>query len=98
TSVQDAYNLGWKLAAALKGAREDLLDSYEAERRPVAEAVLGLSTRLLDVQKQGGMRRGREVQQLDIGYLDSPLAKELPERKGGIRAGERAPDAPVQSA
>src|SRR5690606_21459021 len=42
TSVQDAYNLGWKLAAALKGAREDVLDSYETERRPVAEAVLGL--------------------------------------------------------
>ncbi len=98
TSVQDAYNLGWKLSAALKGAREELLDSYEAERRPVAEAVLGLSTRLLDAQKQGGMRRGREVHQLDIGYPDSTLSKELPERKGGIRAGDRAPDAPVRGA
>ena len=98
TSVQDAYNLGWKLAAALKGAREDLLDSYESERRPVAEAMLSLSTRLLDAQKQGGMRRGREVHQLDIGYPDSPLAKELPERKGGIRAGDRAPDAPFRGA
>ncbi|HYG42999.1 MAG TPA: FAD-dependent monooxygenase, partial [Bordetella sp.] len=98
TSVQDAYNLGWKLAAALKGARPGLLDSYESERRPVAEAVLGLSTRLLDAQKQGGMRRGREVHQLDIGYRGSPLAKELPERSAGIRAGDRAPDAPVQGA
>ncbi len=98
TSVQDAYNLGWKLAAVLKGAQEDLLDSYEAERRRVAQAVLGLSTRLLDAQTQGGMRRGREVQQLDIGYPDSPLAKELPKRKGGIRAGDRAPDAPVRGA
>lgn len=98
TSVQDAYNLGWKLAAALKGASQDLLDSYEAERRPVAEAVLGLSTRLLEAQKQGGMRRGREVHQLDIGYPDSPLSKELPERKGGIRTGDRAPDARVRRA
>lgn len=98
TSVQDAYNLGWKLAAALNGAREDLLDSYEAERRPVAEVMLGLSTRLLDAQKHGGMRRGPEVRQLDIGYPDSPLAKELPQRKGGIRAGDRAPDAPVKGA
>ncbi|WP_141621431.1 FAD-dependent oxidoreductase [Myxococcus sp. AB036A] len=98
TSVQDAYNLGWKLAASLRGAREDLLDSYEVERRPVAEAMLGLSTRLLDAQKQGGMRRGREVRQLDIGYPDSPLAKELPERKGGLRAGDRAPDAPIRGA
>src|SRR5262245_19691304 len=33
TSVQDAYNLGWKLAAVLKGAPEALLASYEDERR-----------------------------------------------------------------
>ena len=98
TSVQDAVNLGWKLAAALGGAADALLDSYEAERRPVAEAVLGLSTRLLDAQKQGGMRRGREVSQLDIGYPDSPLAQELPERRAGIRAGDRAPDAPMYGA
>nr|HBK45049.1 2-polyprenyl-6-methoxyphenol hydroxylase [Xanthomonadaceae bacterium] len=92
TGVQDAYNLGWKLAAVLKGAREDLLDSYESERRPVAGAMLGLSTRLLDAQKRGGMQRGREVSQLDIGYPDSPLSKELPGRSGGLRAGARAPD------
>src|SRR5690606_12831889 len=36
TGVQDAANLAWKLAAVLKGeAGEALLDSYEAERRPV---------------------------------------------------------------
>jgi len=98
TSVQDSYNLGWKLAASLQGAREDLLDSYEIERRPVAEAVLGLSTRLLDAQKQGGMRRGPEVGQLDIGYPGSPLARELPARRSGLRAGDRAPDAPITGA
>ncbi|AHG64586.1 FAD-dependent oxidoreductase [Advenella mimigardefordensis] len=98
TSVQDAYNLGWKLAAVLRGAPDRLLDSYEAERRPVAEAMLGLSTRLLKDQKEGGMRRGRETRQLDIGYLDSPLAINLPERKDGVRAGSRAPDALFQGA
>ena len=37
----DAANLGWKLAAVVRGAMPDaLLDSYTAERRPVAEAVL----------------------------------------------------------
>jgi 2-polyprenyl-6-methoxyphenol hydroxylase-like FAD-dependent oxidoreductase len=37
TSVDDAVNLGWKLAAVLKGwAGEALLDSYEAERKPIA--------------------------------------------------------------
>jgi 2-polyprenyl-6-methoxyphenol hydroxylase-like FAD-dependent oxidoreductase len=39
--VQDAFNLGWKLAAQIRGwAPETLLDTYEAERHPVAEDVL----------------------------------------------------------
>jgi 2-polyprenyl-6-methoxyphenol hydroxylase-like FAD-dependent oxidoreductase len=39
--VQDAFNLGWKLAAEVAGwAPEELLDSYHAERHPVAAAVL----------------------------------------------------------
>ncbi|GAA4462102.1 rifampin monooxygenase [Phytohabitans houttuyneae] len=39
--VQDAFNLGWKLAAQVRGwAPEALLDTYQAERHPVAEDVL----------------------------------------------------------
>lgn len=39
--VQDAFNLGWKLAAEVNGwAPEGLLDSYHTERHPVAAAVL----------------------------------------------------------
>ncbi|PKW06073.1 2-polyprenyl-6-methoxyphenol hydroxylase [Streptomyces sp. 1222.5] len=39
--VQDAFNLGWKLAARIRGwAPASLLDTYQAERRPVAEDVL----------------------------------------------------------
>jgi 2-polyprenyl-6-methoxyphenol hydroxylase-like FAD-dependent oxidoreductase len=41
TGVQDAVNLGWKLAQVVKGASpENLLDTYDAERRPVAARVL----------------------------------------------------------
>jgi 2,4-dichlorophenol 6-monooxygenase len=41
TSVQDAYNLVWKLAAVLKGhADPALLDTYTAERAPVAERIV----------------------------------------------------------
>ncbi|EID4616034.1 MFS transporter [Salmonella enterica] len=98
TSIQDAYNLGWKMAASLRGAGEELLDSYEQERRPVAESLLHLSTRLLDSQKQGSIKRERDVQQLDIQYTDSPLAHTLPERQHGLQAGERAPDAPLLGA
>ncbi|WP_020119311.1 FAD-dependent monooxygenase [Streptomyces canus] len=40
TGIQDAHNLAWKLAAVLGGwAGDGLLDSYDAERRPVAEAT-----------------------------------------------------------
>jgi len=98
TSVQDSYNLAWKLAAVLNGAPESLLDTYEAERRPVAAQVLGLATQLLDAAKRGDLRRGREVQQLDLGYPRSSLAMEAPERCGGPFAGDRAPDAPIRGA
>ncbi|WP_327713019.1 FAD-dependent monooxygenase [Streptomyces sp. NBC_00464] len=40
TGIQDAHNLAWKLAAVLRGeAGPGLLDTYEAERRPVARAT-----------------------------------------------------------
>ncbi|MFF3494757.1 FAD-dependent oxidoreductase [Streptomyces sp. NPDC002795] len=39
--IQDAFNLGWKLAAVINGHADDaLLDTYEAERRPVAEELM----------------------------------------------------------
>jgi 2-polyprenyl-6-methoxyphenol hydroxylase-like FAD-dependent oxidoreductase len=51
TGIQDAFNLGWKLALAVRGQdAPGLLDSYERERRPVAAGVLrgtDLSTRLV---------------------------------------------------
>lgn len=40
TGIQDAQNLGWKLAFVLLGAEDALLDSYAIERRPVAAQVL----------------------------------------------------------
>jgi 2-polyprenyl-6-methoxyphenol hydroxylase-like FAD-dependent oxidoreductase len=44
TGVQDAYNLGWKLALVLQGKADvKLLDTYEEERLPVAQGVLRTS-------------------------------------------------------
>jgi hypothetical protein len=41
TGIQDAQNLAWKLALVARGrGREALLESYEAERRPVAAATI----------------------------------------------------------
>ncbi|MYY04113.1 MULTISPECIES: FAD-dependent monooxygenase [unclassified Streptomyces] len=89
TSVQDAYNLGWKLGQVLRhGAPAALLDSYERERRPVAAEMLGLSTRI----HRGEQERGRATQQLGLGYREGPLSVG---RAGALEAGDRAPDGPA---
>jgi 2,4-dichlorophenol 6-monooxygenase len=45
TSIQDAYNLSWKLAAVLNGkADPKLLDSYSAERQPVGKQIVQKAT------------------------------------------------------
>jgi 2-polyprenyl-6-methoxyphenol hydroxylase-like FAD-dependent oxidoreductase len=94
TGVQDAYNLGWKLA----DGSPELLDSYEAERRPVAARVLGVSSALMRKYVDGDAdahRRGADTHQLDISYRGGPLA---PSGTGSLRPGDRAPDAPLRSA
>jgi hypothetical protein len=49
TAVEDAVNLGWKLAAVLKGQADSaLLDSYEAERRPLAVRNTGYAKRFAE--------------------------------------------------
>jgi 2-polyprenyl-6-methoxyphenol hydroxylase-like FAD-dependent oxidoreductase len=57
----DATNLGWKLAAVIRGEHpESLLDSYTAERRPVAEAVLAntlAQTAIMRPDPQSGAMR-----------------------------------------
>ncbi|MFJ7147084.1 FAD-dependent monooxygenase [Streptomyces sp. NPDC100445] len=86
TGVQDAYNLGWKLADGSAA----LLDSYETERRATAERVLDLSTELLRRHKDGAEdahERDETTRQLDITYRAPSPAR--------VCAGDRAPDAPV---
>ena len=47
TGIQDALNLGWKLALGAQGlAADELIDSYDAERRPVARGIVGFTDRL----------------------------------------------------
>jgi 2-polyprenyl-6-methoxyphenol hydroxylase-like FAD-dependent oxidoreductase len=91
TSIQDAYNLGWKLGAVLRGTADAaLLDSYEEERLPIAADMLGLSTRV----HRGEVRRGEATEQLGLGYRQSSLAVDT--RTGlsddVLHAGDRAPD------
>ncbi len=95
TGIQDAHNLGWKLAAVVHGAPESLLDSYEAERRSIAAHVLGLSNARLSQTMQEGMatRRDASTLQLDLNYRGSALAFDDRDVDADLRAGDRAPDA-----
>jgi 2-polyprenyl-6-methoxyphenol hydroxylase-like FAD-dependent oxidoreductase len=90
TGIQAAHNLAWKLALAVSGhSAPGLLDSYDAERRPVGEEVVGRTVR--------SAREGigadptdvdyviRRDAQLLINYADSPIV--------APHAGGRAPDA-----
>lgn len=100
TGIQDGYNLGWKISQVLAGADPALLDTYEAERQPIAAGVLGLST-----QKWGGiakldpssMKRGKDEQQLALTYYGGPLAPTDGTRTATLRVGDRAPDAELLS-
>ncbi|WP_128379337.1 FAD-dependent oxidoreductase [Streptomyces cavernae] len=70
TGIQDAHNLAWKLAAVLGGwAGPGLLDTYDAERRPVAQATSARAS-------------ARSVEHSHPGYVPAPGAGGG--RQGGI--------------
>jgi 2-polyprenyl-6-methoxyphenol hydroxylase-like FAD-dependent oxidoreductase len=95
TGIQDAYNLGWKLGQVLAGADARLLDSYEAERLPIAAGVLGLSTQKYEgIAKldPSSLRRGKDEQQLSLTYYGGPLAPTDCDRTTTLQVGDRAPD------
>ena len=87
TSVQDAYNLGWKLAHVVRGGPDSLLDTYQSERLPIAAAVLGLSKRLHQTRS---IKRGEATNQLALHYRASPLSSGV--AFGGLHPGDRMPD------
>lgn len=96
TGIQDAHNLGWKLAAVAKGAAPALLDSYETERRPAAAGVLGFSDkRLAQILEQKVIINRRDVitTQLGVSYRWSALVRDDRSAAALLRAGDRAPDA-----
>lgn len=83
TGIQDAHNLGWKLAFACRGTSpEELLDSYDAERRPVGAFVLRFTDRAFTVVTSSN-RALRTVRTRVVPRL-IPLALRLP--RGRARA------------
>jgi 2-polyprenyl-6-methoxyphenol hydroxylase-like FAD-dependent oxidoreductase len=86
TGLQDAFNLGWKLAAVCRGeASEALLDTYELERRPVAELVVSSGSdvesahALTDADKRAV--RDAEIRRMladpDLAHHEAAAASEL---------------------
>ena len=112
TGMQDAANLGWKLAAVLRGwAPESLLDSYQSERHPVGRAVLRGSGALLRLAlaQSRVTRVTRGVLRHAVGRLGlvpsraaravSGLSIAYPTPPGRHElTGQRAPDAPLRRA
>ena len=65
TGLQDAFNLGWKLALVCRGeAGAGLLDTYEAERQPVAERVVssGADVETGQAMTDAGGRAARDAE------------------------------------
>lgn len=98
TGVQDACNLSWKLALAVGGAAHPgLVASYDAERHPVGEEVVGRTVRHAAEGVQADPTDPKTLMlreaQLLIGYRESPLVTPLPRPEGAtLRPGDRAPD------
>jgi pentachlorophenol monooxygenase len=90
TGIQDAHNLAWKLALAVSGvAAPGLLDSYDAERRPVGEEVVGRTVR--------SAREGFGADSADPSFVMRREGQLLIDYSGSSivsgAAGARAPDA-----
>lgn len=112
TGVQDAFNLGWKLAAVVRGrASARLLDSYEAERRPIALALAERNERtywggvgpvppfeLLRSRLTGAGEAGTGHTGLPLAYPDSPLSAGTAPAAGGPGPGARVPDVEAEGA
>ncbi|MFI9407699.1 FAD-dependent monooxygenase [Nocardia sp. NPDC052316] len=95
TSIQDAYNLGWKLAAVLSGAPDGLLDTYDDERFPIAAQVLDVTTHShrRNFRSPEPGEGSPDIFQLKLDYRGGPLAVDMRDNPGAVRAGDRAPDA-----
>jgi 2,4-dichlorophenol 6-monooxygenase len=68
TSIQDSFNLAWKLAAVLRGTTGDaLLDTYHAERQPVGKQVVDRAMKsvadMLPISQALGFRHGQSSEE-----------------------------------
>jgi hypothetical protein len=73
TGVQDAVNLGWKLAQVVRGTSPDtLLDTYHAERHPVAARVLRLTMAQTALSRGDARTEALRETMTDLLSMDEP--------------------------
>lgn len=97
TGIQDACNLAWKLALVVHGAAGPaLLTTYDAERRPVGEEVVGRTVRHathgIDADPADPRTLMLREAQLLVGYRGGPLAGSPHGPDDAPQPGDRAPD------
>jgi 2-polyprenyl-6-methoxyphenol hydroxylase-like FAD-dependent oxidoreductase/heme-degrading monooxygenase HmoA len=99
TGIQDAWNLGWKLALAVRGlAAPGLLDSYEAERRPAGKMIVDRAVAIAftdEMDMEDEKAQFLLEMQMTMNYAGSPLVGEAPAGESfpaGPEPGHRAPD------
>ncbi len=93
TGLQDAINLGWKLALVCRGkASSELLDSYDAERLPVVKSMLSgtdAATRGVTIRDAAGQRLVDELARLLLGFgqVQDHLVRNIGETQNNYRGG-----------
>ncbi|WP_369257116.1 FAD-dependent monooxygenase [Geodermatophilus amargosae] len=98
TGIQDAWNLGWKLALAVRGlAAPGLLDSYEAERRPAGKMIVDRAVSIAftdEMDMEDEKAQFLLEMQMTMNYAGSPLVGEEAGTvfPAGPEPGHRAPD------
>ncbi|MFH8569388.1 FAD-dependent monooxygenase [Streptomyces sp. NPDC017993] len=97
TGIQDACNLAWKLALVVRGeAGPALLASYDAERRPVGEEVVGRTVRHATHGMEADPDDPRTLMlreaQLLVDYRGGPLSSSEYGPTDAPQPGDRAPD------
>ncbi|MGW6927395.1 FAD-dependent monooxygenase [Streptomyces sp. NPDC054950] len=100
TGIQDACNLAWKLALVIRGeAGPALLATYDAERRPIGEEVVGRTvrhaTRGIEADPDDPRTILLREAQLLVNYRNGPLAPHLDGFPETPRPGDRAPEDPL---
>jgi phenol 2-monooxygenase len=72
-SMQDSYNLGWKLGAVVSGtAHHNILSTYNAERRPIALRLIELDKQMSEFYSQGPSNASEEYQSFRDGFSRFP--------------------------